>query len=183
LLSAGFSARSCVDFRQILAKHPEEHTIDPLAVPPIRLTTDALADESGTFRVLDRAYVESVALELQTVVVELDEQVALEKPRGSVGEPAAAKGRVNSEAAEVRDAAPPVRDVEAEHAGGAPAPLVVDLDHESPALAGAFLRAPDFREQALAVSRSNGGEVRLDVLVGEQLHEEVDVLVVCAPQA
>ena len=85
-------------------------------------------------RVLDRALVEAVDLELQPVEVELEQQVALKEPRGLVGEPAATELGMDREPAEIRDAVALVGDVEAHQAGTPPFAVLLDLDHEAAGL-------------------------------------------------
>ena len=77
-----------------------EHAVDPLAVAAVRLPLDALADEARALRVPHRALVEAVDLELEPVVAELVDEVALEEAGGGVGDPAAAEVRVDREPAE-----------------------------------------------------------------------------------
>ena len=55
-----------------------------------------------------RPLVEAVDLELDPVEAALVDQVALEEPRRVVGEPAAAEGGMDGEAADVDDPATPV---------------------------------------------------------------------------
>ena len=113
---------------QVLAHQPEEHPVHPVAVPPVRAPASSLADEPGALRVRDRPLVERVDLELETVVAEIAEQVALEHARRVVREPAAPEGRMDREPAERRHATAPVLDFEAHR----PRPHPVDLDHEAP---------------------------------------------------
>src|SRR5712691_3460629 len=90
---------------EIFADQAEEDAVDPLAVAPVGLAPDALAHEAGALGVADRTLVEAVALELEAVVVEVEDQVPLEQPRRLVSEPAPAEVRVEGEAAERGDAA------------------------------------------------------------------------------
>ena len=79
---------------------------------------------------------------------------------------------VDGEAAEVGDAASRVRALEAHRAGS----LAVDLDDEDAEGLGLGLRALDLGEERRRDLRADGREERLDVLVGDELDEEVDVV-------
>src|SRR5688500_15791616 len=121
--------RACLVL-QVLADEPEEHAVDPLAVAPVRLALDAFPKEARAFRVLDGALVETIDLELEPVVVEVEQEVALEESRRLVRKPAPPEVRMHRQAAQVRDPAALVRDVEAHHPGPAPLAVLFDLDHE-----------------------------------------------------
>src|SRR5688572_12738973 len=60
---------------EILADEPEHDAVDPLLVPPVGLSLDAFLDEPRPFEMADRAVVEPVALELNAVEVEIEDQV------------------------------------------------------------------------------------------------------------
>ena len=62
---------------------------------PVGLALHAFADEAGTLGVLDRSLVEAIDLELETVVVEVDQEMALEDARSLVGESPSAKLRID----------------------------------------------------------------------------------------
>src|SRR5688572_9568378 len=85
---------------------------------------------------LDRALVEAVDLELEPVVVEVDEQMALERTRGRVGEVTPSKIGMDGKAAEAREPAALVRLIESHHARSAPLPVLLDLDQEAAAFPG-----------------------------------------------
>jgi len=59
------------------------------------IVLDTKTNESRAFRVADRALVEAVALELNAMEPEIDQQVALQLPRRLVGHAAPAKVRVH----------------------------------------------------------------------------------------
>ena len=103
---------------------------------------------------------------------EVVEQMALEEPRGRVGDLAAAEVRMHGEAAEVRDPAADVAALEAHR----PGPLAVDLDDEDAERVGLGVRAVDLGEELLESLRAHRGEERLDVLVRHELGEEVGVV-------
>ena len=63
---------------QVFANQPEENSVDPLPVAQVRLPLHAFANEAGALRVLDRALVEPVDLELEPVEVEVEQEMALE---------------------------------------------------------------------------------------------------------
>src|SRR4051794_3586896 len=88
---------------EVLGEERVEDRVDPLAVLEIRLSFPALADEADALAVRAGALVEGVDLELQPVVAELLEQEPLEQPRRLVGEPAAAKARMDREPLEPGD--------------------------------------------------------------------------------
>src|SRR5207248_1884545 len=93
-----------------------------------------------------------------------------------VGEPAAAEVGMDREAAEARDPAAAVLDVELHAPGEAPPVAVCDLDHEAAEVLRLGKRALDLRGDRLVVARAASGEERLDVVVVRELDEEVDVL-------
>ena len=64
----------------------EHNRVDPLSVAAVGLALHPLADEAGPFRVPDRAVVERVALELEPVEVEVEDQMPLKEARGFVRE-------------------------------------------------------------------------------------------------
>src|SRR5438067_6206586 len=102
---------------QVLLHEREEHGVMPLAVPQVRLPLDALADVAHAPGVRDRALVERVDLELDTMEAEIDEQMTLEEPRRFVADAAAAKARLERETSGLGDPAPLVDAVEADRAG------------------------------------------------------------------
>ena len=75
---------------QFLGEQAEEDAVRPLAVPPVRAATDALADEPGPLGMADRALVEAVDLQLEPVVAEVTDEVQLEQACGLVRHPATA---------------------------------------------------------------------------------------------
>src|SRR6266511_107076 len=109
--------------------------------------------------------------------------MALEGPRSVVGEVASTEVGVNGEAPEVRDPAAAVEDVEAQHTRAVPAPSLLDLDHKTPAVFRLSARPLDLVEQRIAVARANGGQVGIDVVVGRELEQEVDIVRSCPAQA
>ena len=84
---------------------------------------------------------------------------------------------MHREAAEVGDATSPVRDLEPHRARA----LAVDLDHEAAELPRLGERALDLGSDAVAVADPDGGEERLDLVVGEELDEEVEIRELGAP--
>src|ERR671933_308655 len=125
---------------QILPQQPVEHAVDPVAVPPVGPPPNALADEADPLRVPHRPLVETVDLELQPVVVEVEDEVSVEHARRLVGHPPPAEVRMHREPVEVRDPAAAVRHPERHAPGELPPPPrpVLDLDHE----AAVLLRLP-----------------------------------------
>src|SRR5437588_12589415 len=91
---------------EILPQQPVENAVDPVAVPPVRPPPDALAHEADPLRVAHRAFVEAVDLALEPVVVEVEEEVPVEHPRGLVRDSPAAEARLHGEPADRRDPAP-----------------------------------------------------------------------------
>src|SRR5262249_57578474 len=87
----------------------------------------------------------------------------------------AAEAGMDRQVAEVRDPGAAVRELEAERPGGPPLPVVLDLDHEAPELAGLALRPVDLLQHRGTIAWSHRGQIGLDVLVGRQLEQEVDV--------
>ncbi len=162
--------------RDPLATTRTDDAVHPLAVAPVRLALDALAYEAGPLGMLDRPLVEPVDLELQPVVVQVDEQVALKNVRRLVGEVAAAKVRVHRQSAEVRDAAAAVRDVVTEDPRAPPVAVLLDLDHEPPGLPGLRHGLLDLGLHVFARMGANDREIGLDVFVRSELRVELRVV-------
>src|SRR5215210_3905896 len=101
----------------------------------------------------DRALVEAVALELEPVEVEIDEQVALEEPRRLVRQPPSAEVGMDREAAEVRDPASAVRQGELHHPRLRPALGLRHLDDEEAELARFGGGGADLLEDGVRVTR------------------------------
>src|SRR5437588_41155 len=80
---------------EVLPQQSVENAVDPVAVPPVRPPPDALAHEADPLRVVHRAFVEAVDLELEPVVVEVEEEMPIEHPRGLVRDSPAAEARID----------------------------------------------------------------------------------------
>jgi len=89
---------------------------------------------------------------------------------------AAAEVRMDREVSEVGDPRAPVGELEAHRAGAAPLAVILYLDDETTELVGLRLGALDLLQQPVELARARAREVGLDVLVGRQLDEEVDVI-------
>ena len=146
-------------------------------VAEIGAALHALADEADPVVVGERPLVERVDLELEPVEPELDEQQPLELPRRVVCDSAAAEVRMHGETLQPRDPVRLVDDVEAE----SPRALAVDLDDEAAELLRLALRARHLLGQRRTVELGPGAEERTDVLAGDELREEVDVVGPGAP--
>src|SRR5262249_48694530 len=145
---------------EILADEAEENGVHPGAVAPVRLALDALAHEAGALGVADRPLVEPVALELEPVEAELEDQVPLQGTRRPVGEAAAAERGVDREPAEARDAVARARELEADRPGALPAAPVLDLDHEATDGRRPDERPPEVARDAGPAARARGGQER-----------------------
>ena len=121
--------------------------------------------------------VEAVYLELEAVEAKVVEEVPLKDARGRVGDAPTAKVRMNGKAAEIRDAIPAAPAREAHRART----LAVDLDHEQAEELRLRRGALDVGEDAVTVVRPRRGEIRLDLLMGDELDDEVEVVGVRAP--
>ena len=97
------------------------------------------------------------------------DQVVLQEAGGIVGEPAAAEGGIDRNAADVGDPAPDVRPPP-EHRARA---LPVELDHEQPALLGIAL---EVLGDSVPLVAARGREERADGLVGVEALQEVEVV-------
>ena len=125
----------------------------------------------------DRALVEPVDLELEPVEAEPLEEVPDEQQRRLVRETAPAVVGVDGEPAEVRDPAAPVRAVEAHR----PRPQSVDLDHEAAARVRVGLALTDLCEELLGRAGADDREEGRDLLVRDERHEELDVVLAGPP--
>src|SRR5262249_53086833 len=139
---------------------------------PVGLALHALADPPGPLGVRHGALVEAVDLHLESMEAEILEQVTLELACRLVAELLPAEVRVDRETATLGDLAGATGAVEPQSPGRRP----VDLDDELPGLPRLLLRALDRGDDPLAVLRADRREVRLDVLVGEKVDQEVGVL-------
>src|SRR4249919_1488503 len=162
---------------ELLGEKAVQDAVDPLVVAPVRPSAHALAREAGAFGVAHGALVEPVDLHLHAVIAEVVEEVALEESRGSVGHLRATEVGVDRKTAEVCDPASSVPPFEAHRPGA----LAVRLDDEDAEGIRLAVGAGDLGEDLLASLRAHGREVRLDVLVADELDEEVGVVRACAP--
>src|SRR6266536_1052917 len=141
---------------EIFRDQAVHHAVHPLAVALVGLAADALPNEPGPLGVAQGSLVEAVDLELEPVVAQLEEEVALEEARRPVREPPATEVGVDRQRAEVRDPAAAVGEVEAHQPRTVPVAAVLDLDHEAAELLRLRL-------------------VGLDLLVAHQLDQEVEI--------
>ena len=100
LAARGALGRAAVE---VFLDDAEVDAVHPLVVPPVRLAADTLADPPRSLGVAEGPVVEAVDLHLDAMEPEVEDQMALERPRGLVGDPASAEGRVEGEAAHRRD--------------------------------------------------------------------------------
>src|SRR6266498_615843 len=112
---------------EILAQEREHDRVGPVAVAQVRASLDALTYEPGALRVRDRALVERVALELEPMEAELEDQIPLEQPRGLVGDSPATETRVDGEPLDVGDPVVLAHLLVAHH----PCPRAADPDDEA----------------------------------------------------
>ena len=126
----------------------------------------------------DGTLVEAVALELEPVEAELEDEMAREDARGRVGEAASAKRRVDHEAVEMSDAAAPVRDRERHRAR----PLPVHLDHEAAVMLGLLLRPLELGAKVVGRVRRHRGQEGLHLGMRGEGDKEVDVVDSCPPE-
>jgi len=110
------------------------------------------------------------------------EELALEQLRGFVGQPPPAEVGMDGEIAQVGDPRAPVGELETHRAGRTPSSVLLDLGDEPPELLRLARRPLDLLQHALAVAGPRAGEIGLDLLVGRQLDQEVDVLGLGAAQ-
>src|SRR5262249_51922797 len=157
---------------ELVRDEPEENGVRPAAVPPVRTAAHAFADRACAFRVRNRALVEPVDLQLETVEAEVAHEMQLELTRGFVGEPATAKGRMDGEPFEMRYARTAIRELEPHRAGT----LAVVLDHEPAEVVWLAPRALHVGLDGSTVLRGDRADERLDVGVQGELEEEVHVL-------
>src|SRR3954451_8706608 len=156
----------------LVREQRELHRVLPLAVAHIGTPLHTLPHESDALRVPDRCLVEAVTRELETVEAKLVEEIPHEQARSRVRDATAPERRGDGERLEVHDAVHLAQLAVAERARA----LTVELgDHPSEALRLA-LRALDVRKHLGAATCPLATEERLDVLVGVEGDEPVDVL-------
>src|SRR6266542_1474333 len=153
---------------EIVRDQTVDHAVHPIAVALVGLAADALLNEPGPLGVAQGSLVEAVDLELEPVVAQLEEEVALEEARRPVREPPATEVGVDRQRAAVGE-------VEAHQPRTVPVAAVLDLDHEAAELLRLRLGALDLGREALAVARPDHREVGLDLLVAHQLDQEVEI--------
>ena len=120
----------------------------------------------------DRAVVEPVAGELETVVAELEDQVPLEHPCRLVGDAATAESGMHGEPADVGDSVRLTQLVERHHPGA----LAVDLDDHPAGLLRLAQRTLDLGSDRRRVARVTPAEERLGLLVGVELNKPIHVV-------
>ena len=157
---------------EVFADDAVHHAVDPLALAHVRLALHAFLDPTGAFGVALRPLVEPVDGHLETVVAEVEDEVALEEPRALVGESASAEGRVHGEAAAARDPVPRADAVERERPRG----RAVELDDEAAGRVGILVLPLELPDERIAVERLAGSEERTHVFVGERVEEEVEIV-------
>jgi hypothetical protein len=133
----------------VLADEPEEDPVHPGAVTPVRSTAHAFPPEARSLEMAEGGLVEAVDLDLNSVVVEVEDEMTNEQPGRGGRKPSAAVGWLEHDRVEVGDAAPAVGDVECHRACGLP----TDLDHESSVKLGLLVGAPELLLQLLALAR------------------------------
>src|SRR5215204_3906144 len=131
---------------EVLADEPEDDAVDPLVVTPVRLSLDALLDEPRSLEMADGAVVEPVALELHTMEVEVENQVARHEFGRLRGEAASPEVGMEHDSVELSDAAPPVAGREGHRACRPRAAVPLDLDHKAPVDVRLGLRQLDLLE-------------------------------------
>jgi phosphoribosylformylglycinamidine synthase II len=149
-----------------------ERPIDPIAVAPVRLPTHTLEPEAGALRMPLRPLVEPVDLELEPVVAEILNEMALQVARRLVGHTLPAVVRMHCETLEVRDPRTAVLHLETHRARTS----AVDLDHEAAVRGRIRLGSFDLGCNRLVVVRRPPAEKGLHVRVIHELDEEVDVV-------
>src|SRR5439155_21322209 len=157
---------------------PEEHCVLPLAVTQVSPSLDALAHETDALRMTDRGVVEAVAGELEPVIAELAQQVALEQTRALVGDPTPAEGRMYGKDLELRDAVHVARLAKAHR----PRALAVKIEDQSAEPLGLAQRALDLVGDGVSVSGPAAAEERFDLAVLVELLQPVDVVGRGAPE-
>ena len=125
----------------------------------------------------DRTLVEAVALELEPVIAEFDQQVPLQLPRRLVGDAAAAKVRMHGEPAEIGDAMQVASLLEPHHTGA----LAVHLDDQTAVPLRLAFGTLDLGPNALVIECAAAAEERLRVVIRQQLDQPVDVVRPRAP--
>jgi len=140
-------------------------------VTPVGLSPHALAPKADALGVSLRPFVEPVDLELEPVVAEIPNEMALQQSGRLVGHALPTVVRMDCETLEVSDSRTAVLHLEAQHARTS----TVHLDHEAPVRRGIPLRPFDLgRDRIVVAGRSP--EERLHVFVIHELDEEVEIV-------
>ena len=105
---------------EILADEPEEDPVHPGAVTPVRSTAHAFPPEACSLEMAEGGLVEAVDLELNSVVVEVEDEMTNEKPGRGGRKASAAVDWVENDRVEAGDAAPALATSNASAPAGSP---------------------------------------------------------------
>ena len=124
---------------EIISHEREQHAVCPGAVAPVGLSPHTLAPEADALGVPLRPLVEPVDLELETVVAEIPNEMALQHARRLVGHALPAVVRMDCQALEVSNPRTAVLNLEPHHART----RAVHFDHEPSVRRGISFRSFD----------------------------------------
>src|SRR5207244_6859392 len=113
---------------EIISHECQERAVDPAPVAPVGLTPHALPQKANALGVPLCPFVETVDLELEPVVAEIANEMALQLARRLVGDAVPAIVRMDGETFEMSDPRTAVLLLEAHRT----CTLTVHLDHEAP---------------------------------------------------
>lgn len=157
---------------EIISHEREQRAVGPGAVTPVGLSPHTLAQEADTLGMPLRPLVEPVDLELETVVAEIPNEMALQHARRLVGYAVPAVVRMDCQALEMSDPRTAVLHLEPHHAGTG----TVHLDDEPAVRRGISLRSCDLGRDRIVVASCPPAEKGLHVFVIDELDEEVEIL-------
>ncbi len=157
---------------EIISHEREQHAVGPGAVTPVGLSPHTLAQEADALGMPLRPLVEPVDLELETVVAEIPNEMALQHARRLVGHALPAVVRMDCQALEVSDPRTAVLHLEPHHARTS----AVHLDDEPAVRRGISLRSFDLGRDRIVVASCPSTEKGLHILVIHELDEELEIV-------
>jgi hypothetical protein len=157
---------------EIISHEREERAVGPGAVTPVGPSPHALVQKADALGVSLRPFVETVDLELEPVVAEIPNEMALQQSGRVVGHALPTVVRMDCETLEVSNPRTAVLHLEAHYARTS----TVHLDHEAPVRSGILSRPFDLGRDRIVVASRAPAEERLHVFVVHELDQEVEIV-------
>ena len=150
---------------EIISHEREERAVGPGAVTPVGLSPQAFAQKANALGVPLRPPVEPVDLELEPVVAEIPNEMALQQARRLVGHALPTVVRMDRQTLEVSDPRAAVLNLEAHHSRTS----AIHLDHKAPVRRGVPLGSFDLGGDRVVAESRPPAEEGLHVFVVHEL--------------